>query len=87
MSEVCTGASSRFKSERLWEEELQDVLVVSDAGDLESRRFRGEKRGQDVLMYFGSKGKSDERERASSAGQGGSLFSARTQWDWGGVQR
>lgn len=46
-------------------------LVVSDAGDLESRRFRGEKRGQDVLMYFGSKGKSDERERASSAGPGG----------------
>lgn len=28
-------------------------LVVCDAGDLESERFRGEKRGQDVLMYFG----------------------------------
>lgn len=39
------------------------------------------------LCILEGKGKSDERERASSAAPGGSLFSARTRWDLGGVRR
>lgn len=62
-------------------------LVVSDADDLESRRvFVERSEGKMSLCILEGKGKSDERVRVAQR-QGGSLFSARTQWDLGGVQR
>lgn len=47
-------------------------LVVSDADDLESRRvFVERSEGKMSLCILEGKGKSDERERASSAAPGG----------------
>jgi hypothetical protein len=63
-------------------------LVVSDAGDLESRRVSWrEARARCPYVFWKAKANLTRESVRVAQRQGGSLFSARTQWDLGGVQR